>query len=234
LFKFRTPIFKNGDLGFNFKGLKYWIIAPLVLSGLSFLSYGISYLFNPDMFDTTENIVEALDKKGLYLGQSITIGFLAIVILNNFIGSFINIPMFIGEELGWRAFMTPRLLKLYSPIKAFIIGAIVWALWHAVMIAEGLNYPNIHPVLGVFLMTIFVFPVGIIIQYFYTKSKSIFVAALAHAGLNKSVMSMSFLLTKDSYNTTLLGPTGIVGIILFSIVAYYLYTKIDWQKENTL
>lgn len=230
VFKFKKPIFKNGDLGLNFKGLKYWIIAPLALSALSLLSYGVSYLFNPDLFETSETIIASLEKKGFYWGN-IYIGFFAILLVNGLVGSFLNIPMFIGEELGWRAFMVPRLLKLYKPQFAFLIGATIWALWHAMMIVMGLNYPSIHPVSGILLMIVFCIPVGIIFQYFYTKSKSVIVAALAHAGLNKSAMSMSFLLADDSYDTLLYGPTGVIGIVIFSIIAFLLYRRIDWEKE---
>jgi len=231
IFKFKKPIFKKGDLGLNFKGLKYWIIAPLTLTGLSLLSYGLSYLFAPELFDTVENIRLALENQGFYWGN-IYIGFLAIILVNGLVGSFLNIPMFLGEELGWRAFMVPRLLKLYKPQIAFLIGAAVWGLWHGVMIIMGLNYPSVHPVSGILLMIVFCIPVGIIFQYFYLKSKSVFVAALAHAGLNKSAMSMSFLLAGDSYNTLLYGPTGIIGIVIFSIIAFFLYRRIDWEKEN--
>ncbi len=231
IFKFKKPIFKKGDLGLNFKGLKYWIIAPLTLTGLSLLSYVVSYLFNPELFDTVENIRLALEKQGFYWGN-IYIGFLAIILVNGLVGSFLNIPMFIGEELGWRAFMVPRLLKLYKPQIAFLIGAAVWAIWHSVMIVMGLNYPSVHPVWGNLLMIAFCIPVGIIFQYFYVKSKSVVVAALAHAGLNKSAMSMSFLLADDSYDTLLYGPTGVIGIVIFSIVAFILYRQVNWKKEN--
>jgi membrane protease YdiL (CAAX protease family) len=229
LFKFKKPLIKNGDLGINLKGLKYWIVAPLFLSGLSFLSFGVSYFFNPEMFETAESIKTSLMDQGYYFGN-IYVGLFVIFILNGLIGSLFNIPMFIGEELGWRAFLVPRLLKILSPQKAFLVGATIWALWHAVMIAEGLNYPSIHPILGVLLMIVFCFPVGIIFQYLYKKSNSVFFAALAHAALNKSGMTMSFLLAGDSYNTLLYGPTGIIGIVIFGIVAYVLYNKIEWTE----
>ena len=229
IFKFKKPIFKKGDLGINLKGLKYWVIAPLLLSALSILSFGISYLFKPEIFDTAENIRKGLVDQGYYFGN-IYIGLLAIFLLNGLVGSILNIPMFIGEELAWRAFLVPRLLKIMSPSKAFLTGAVVWGLWHAIMIAEGLNYPSIHPVFGILLMILFCFPVGIILQYLYKKSHSVFVAALAHAALNKSVMTMSFLLAEDSYNTLLYGPTGIIGIVLFGVIAFYLYHKVDWSN----
>lgn len=231
-FKFSKPIFKNSDLGFRFTGWKYWIIAPLTLTLLSVISYGISYFFKPELFSSLENIKVSLETKGFYWGNIYT-GIIAIFLLNGIIGSIINIPMFIGEELGWRGFMTPRLIKLLNPKKAFLAGGAIWALWHAIMIAQGLNYPN-HFIAGIFMMILFAIPVGIIIQYFYFKSKSIFVATFAHAALNKSAMSMSFIVNKDHFNTFLYGPTGIIGIILFYVVALYLYKKMDWTKENTL
>jgi membrane protease YdiL (CAAX protease family) len=43
------------------------------------------------------------------------------------IGSIINIPMFIGEELGWHGFMTPRLIMLLNTKRAFLAGGVIWA-----------------------------------------------------------------------------------------------------------
>lgn len=36
----------------------------------------------------------------------------------------------LGEELGWRGFLLPRLLQRYSPLSASVILGIVWAAWH--------------------------------------------------------------------------------------------------------
>lgn len=158
---------------------------------------------------------------------------IAIFLLNGVVGSILNIPMFLGEELGWRGFMMPRLINLFNPKIAFLLGGTIWALWHMVMIAQGLNYPN-HFFTGIGMMILMCIPVGIIIQYFYFRSKSIFVPILAHAAINKSTMSMSFVIDKADYNTFVFGPTGVVGIIIFYVTAIYLYRKIDWQNENPL
>jgi hypothetical protein len=45
---------------------------------------------------------------------------------------------------------------------------------------------------------------------------------------------MSFVIDKAHYNTFLLGPTGVIGIIIFYMAAIYLYRKIDWRNENPL
>lgn len=232
IFKFKKPVFKGGDLGFRFTGWKYWFIAPLVLTAISLASYLISYFFNPSMFLDAGVIKTSLSAKGFYFGTVFS-SMIVVFLINSGVGSILDIPMFLGEEIGWRGFMVPRLIKLLSPKKAFLIGGTIWAVWHMVMIAQGLNYPN-HVFAGIGMMILLCIPVGMIIQYFYFRSRSIFVAALAHAGLNKSTMTMSFVIDKAHYNTFLYGPTGVIGIILFYIVAIYLYRKIDWKNENTL
>ena len=46
------------------------------------------------------------------------------------IGSFFADPGPLGEELGWRGFALPRLLKDRSALSAGIILGIIWGVWH--------------------------------------------------------------------------------------------------------
>ena len=221
--KFKLPIFKKGDLGFKFKGFKYWVLAPLIITGISFTSYLLSFLINPEMLADVTKIKESLQSSGM--PSNIFIGLVSVILLNGLVGSLINIPMFLGEEIAWRGFLTPRLLQLFSEKKAHVISGVIWAAWHFVMIAQGLNYPTIHPVLGFLMMILFCIPVGFIFQYYFSKSGSIFVAALAHGGLNKSAMTITFLLKGDTYNTLIYGPTGIIGISIFWVAAVFLFKR---------
>jgi len=225
--KFKKPVFRKNDLGFYFTGWKYWFIAPIVITSLCIFSYLISYLINPALFLSQHTIEDKLSQKGLLLGN-VYLGITVVFLLNGILGSLLNIVMFLGEELGWRGFMVPRLLLLFKPATAFLFGGAIWAVWHLVLITKGLNYPG-HTVTGTLMMIMMCIPLGVIIQYFYYCSKSIFVAALSHAALNKSAMSMSFVLNDSHYNTFLYGPTGVVGILLFWLVAIYLYRKVNWK-----
>ena len=36
----------------------------------------------------------------------------------------------LGEELGWRGYLLPRLLRQHSPISASVILGLIWAAWH--------------------------------------------------------------------------------------------------------
>jgi membrane protease YdiL (CAAX protease family) len=36
----------------------------------------------------------------------------------------------VGEELGWRGFLLPRLRKYYGPVTAAWVMGSLWSLWH--------------------------------------------------------------------------------------------------------
>ena len=230
LFIFKKPIFKDNDLGIRFKGLKYWFITPLFITGVVIITYLISSIFEKDFFQNTQEILKSTQESGLGVGNWFA-NLLIIFGINALLSPILNIWMMLGEEIGWRAFMTPRLLKIYKPKQAFLIGGTIWALWHAVGIILGHNYPG-FPILGNLLMILMCIPLGVILQYFYFKSKSIFVAAIGHGALNWSARSFAFVLENDNYNTILYGPTGIIGIVVLWFVAYLLIDKVNWMKEN--
>ncbi len=56
---------------------------------------------------------------------------ISIVVPNSFIA--------LGEEFGWRAYLVPKLEKLLGLTPSLIIGGIIWGLWHAPFIYDGVK-----------------------------------------------------------------------------------------------
>lgn len=98
------------------------------------------------------------------------------------IGPLFNTLFAMGEELGWRGYLLVKLLP-YGQWRAMLISGAIWGIWHAPVILQGHNYPN-HPILGVFLMTVFCVLFGIILSWLYLRTRSPWVAALGHGSLN--------------------------------------------------
>mgnify|MGYP000051508245 CR=1 FL=1 len=229
---FKRNVFKNNNLGLRFVGMKYWLLAPLILLAIVASTYTIPFLFNTDFFKNTTEILTSTEKTGLGVGNWLLN--LAIIFgINTLVAPLLNILMFLGEELAWRGFLFPRLLCLFGTKRSFIMGGTIWALWHAGGIMLGWNYPD-HPLIGNILMILLCIPMGLIFQYLYFKSKSIFVPALAHGAMNWTAGNfIMFVLADPDYNKLIYGPTGIIGIIIFWIIAITLFRKMDWEKENT-
>jgi len=223
LFVYKKPVFKNNDIGLKFKGWKYWFIAPITIFGITSLTFLISYIISPELILDKEKIITGAN--GFLDINNWTLSLIIIFLINVFIAPLLNIFMFLGEEIGWRSFMTPRLLKLLNPITAFLIAGLVWGLWHTFGIIMGLNYPG-NPIIGNIMMVLLMIPIGIIFQYFYFISKSIFVPALAHGALNWTTSTyLMFVFDNDKFDTLVYGPTGIVGLIIWWVFGIWFFMK---------
>ena len=227
----RKPFFKSKDLGFSIEGWKYWILAPLVITVMCFLSYGTSVLLNPDLLKSREDIIYALKENGFFFGN-ISLGLIAVSLVNALLGALVSIPIFLGQELGWRAFMLPRLLKILKPIPAFILGGILWGIWSFLFLKPFFSGPG-NLVIASILTILFCIPLGILFQFFYFKTGSIFVAVLAHGALIISFDTASLFLSPEEMDAQAFGPLGVPGLVLFGALALILFNTINWQTKNT-
>lgn len=230
LFRLRRSIFKSRELGFSLKGWQYWILAPLVITVISFLAYGISIFLNPGLLKSRESIIWSLEESGFFFGH-IGLGLTTVSLINALLGSLASIPVFLGQELGWRAFLFPRLLKILKPLPTFIVLGILWGSWTFIFLDPLFN-GLVRPLTGILLTIVLSIPLGIIFQYFYFKTRSIFVAALAHGALYQSFDTASLFLSHSEMNTLALTPVGVYGMALFWILALILFTKINWHTNN--
>ena len=146
------------------------------------------------------------------------------VLLAFTLAPFINVLFALGEELGWRGFLLPHLLPL-GQWKAILISGIIWGIWHAPAIVQGLNYPG-YPILGIFMMIIFCVLLGTICSWLYLNTKSPWVAALAHGSINASA-GLPILFLKPGFNMafggTIATPVAWIGMALF--IAWLVMTK---------
>jgi len=97
--------------------------------------------------------------------------------------AFINLVPALGEELGWRGWLLPKLMPL-GAIPAILISGVIWGLWHAPLILLGYNYPGVPGWLGLTAMSGMCIVFGAIFGWLRLRSDSLWPAALAHAAFN--------------------------------------------------
>jgi membrane protease YdiL (CAAX protease family) len=171
-----------------------WFL-PIVLSiagGLFTLLLGIARL------DTQFTLIRESMASAAGGGQVPAELVIAIQILFAFtLAPFINVLFALGEELGWRGFLLPHLLPL-GQWKAILISGVIWGLWHAPAIIQGLNYPG-YPVAGILMMVVFCVLLATIFAWLYLNTKSPWAPALAHGTIN-AVAGLPVLFLKPGFN----------------------------------
>ncbi len=190
-----------------------WFLSPLlvILSGL------LTILFRFGQLDTAftfmqQQIELTNTQLPIPVGMVVALQIAQALIF----GPLINLVFALGEEIGWRGFLLPRLLPL-GQWKALTLSGLIWGLWHAPAIVQGHNYPD-HPVLGILLMTAFCILQGVIFGWLYLNTLSPWVAGLAHGSLN-AWAGLPVLFLKPGYDTALGGTltsiTGWMVMVLF-------------------
>ncbi|WP_102050835.1 CPBP family intramembrane glutamic endopeptidase [Pygmaiobacter massiliensis] len=212
-------------LHFHFRGnLRYYLAAWFGPSLFIAVGAAVYFLVFPAQLDPSAASfaaqlgVPADQLRSLLLSQ-IALGVLA--------GPLINVVPALGEELGWRGYLLPRLLKITTPAKAVLLSGVIWGVWHTPMIAMGHNYGTgylLWPWAGIAAMTVFCIAVGIFLAWIAEKTDSAWPCAMAHAGLN-AVAGTAAYFTVAGGGNPFVGPlpTGIIGGIGFLVCAAVLF-----------
>jgi len=96
----------------------------------------------------------------------------------------------LAEELGWRGYFLPRLLQRYSALRATLIVAVVWTVWHfALFIFPGAAIPSFLPVTSWTIALYFCQILGeslIFTSVFLKTGGSVLLAILLHMAFNSA------------------------------------------------
>ncbi|GFZ93588.1 hypothetical protein GCM10011531_26940 [Aquaticitalea lipolytica] len=143
------------------KSIKWLLLALIFYTLVSYLSTGISYLFFKGNFVLIPIFQIPLSKVWL------------IFVLAFF------------EEIGWRGYGLPILIKKTSLVFASLIVGVIWALWHFPGYLVNFGAPNDIPFI---LFVVWVIAASFIFTWLYIKSNyNIWTAVLLHFGANMSL-----------------------------------------------
>lgn len=94
----------------------------------------------------------------------------------------------LGEEVGWRGFLYPQLKARFGVTGGRLLGGVIWGAWHFPLIAlTGYEYGTAYwgfPVTGMLVFCVFTAALGILCDWLYGQSGTIWLPALAHGAIN--------------------------------------------------
>ncbi len=136
--------------------------------------------------------------------------------LNGLVGSIVGGAGPIGEELGWRGFMLPRLLKNHNDAVASLLLGITWTFWHLPIFI----FPEWRDGVSLPLFSL-LYPVSVILfAYFMTKvwhmtRGSVFMAIWVHGIIN---FVFSYMVNRKTWDLEGFTPLQVQLILLAGMV----------------
>jgi membrane protease YdiL (CAAX protease family) len=205
-------------------------LAALFLPVLAIFAGGaIYYLLFPSRFDPS--MTYAREELGMIArgGATDPWSFLIIQTAYAIAGSLLYIPVYFGEEFGWRAYLQQKLMPL-GPRRAVLLVGVIWAVWHWPTIFLGWNYGFGYwgaPVVGPLLWVWTLLPVSVLYGWLTLRSGSVWPAVITHSVGNATSMLMVWFLREPVGVAVdaLIGPTdvGIIGSLAWVVLALPIF-----------
>jgi uncharacterized protein len=217
--------FREGfdDAGFHPGRLRYWLLASLVPLALATATYLVAWLFrqveiNPYLRQQSMFGPQIFPLTWFDAGTG-TLGLLAqrfAVVLT--LGIAVGFVSGLGEEIGWRGYLLPRLIQS-GVRRPLLVSGLIWAAWHVPFVL--LTYQH-QPYVTAVLYSLLCVVVANFIGWLRLASGSVFVAAMAHGAYNTFY--------QDFYEHSFFGPhrwfwAGEVGLlcsVAFGALALWL------------
>ena len=216
--------------------VRWWLAAWFVPAVLAIFGAALYFLLFPNRFDSS---TPALTAQLAATGSPLPGWVIAVVGLIQSVtyAPFINMFFALGEEVGWRGWMTPFLAERMDKQKALVLSGVIWGAWHwPVILFAGYNFGTGYwgaPFTGALEMCLACVALGIFFSFLYEKTNSIWAPALAHGAVNAATGIGSYFLPAGT-TSMILGPTplGLVaGIPLFLLAVWICFKHAKPQDE---
>jgi membrane protease YdiL (CAAX protease family) len=200
-------------------------LAALILPALATIVGALLYyLLLPDRFDPTMAYARGIGLKP-QVGFTDPWTFILTQTPITMLLTIPTLPLFFGEEFGWRAYLLPKLMPLGGR-KAVLIVGVIHAVWHWPFFLMGYNYGLGYPgapLWGMLLYVPWVCALSVLMGWVTLRSRSMWPAALAHGMINNGVTWP--LLYSFGAVTMLIGPqpTGIIGALGYLVIGLVIW-----------
>jgi len=148
------------------------------------------------------------------------------------LGTLLSCATALGEEIGWRGFLTPRLAERFGFVRSTLITGAIWAVWHYPLLIWG-GYKGETPVaFSLACFTVLVIGISFLFAWHRLASGSVWPAMLLHASHNFWIQGVFDRLTSDTGPTRWwIGEFG-AGLALIAIVVAFVAIRCHRRGET--
>ena len=201
--------FRDAMLGFGRRGSgKYYAAAAIYPIVLPFVSALILHLF----IVKEGSISESAFGSDTVMGAATLLIALTSGIATAFHG--------LGEELGWRGYLTPKLEQLMPTPAAIVVTGIIWALWHGPLLAYGYDFGrdyDFFPYGGFIAMIVMCIFWSAVLTWLTKRTGSVYPAALCHMLIDMILTSVFLPFTYNSEGEKFAYRTNEFWMLILSV-----------------
>jgi membrane protease YdiL (CAAX protease family) len=147
------------------------------------------------------------------------------IVRNAVVGLIIATVLSFFEEIGWRAWLLPRLVDRLGGRRVVMVTAIIWGFWHVPFQLSGIQHiDGISPVKLAITFPFGIMIIGLIIGWLWLRTESIWMVSLAHGALN-SWGQYALKYMKDSVRPgtdATAGAAGGLALLLVGVLLLWL------------
>ncbi|QGZ95099.1 CAAX amino terminal protease self- immunity [Terricaulis silvestris] len=198
------------SLGWSWGPARYhWIalLLPLVYAGIAYGGAAAAGLIQFALPTSQAALTEGLGLQSL----SPALGFAAAVLIIGTIGMVQSMSTGLGEEIGWRGFLTPRLTAISGFIVATLITGLIWSSWHVPMLVLSDYNGGGDQRFEIASFMIMVIAISGAFAWLRLESGSLWPAATLHASHNLFIQGIfDPLTTRGANEITMVSEFGVV------------------------
>lgn len=204
-------------LGWGFGGGRYWAAAYFVPVLYALATYAL--VWASPLGDVDWEVLGRLRSRWYLL----------------LLGTLTSCLFALGEEIGWRGFLVPRLARLYGFDRTAIGSGLIWAVWHYPLILFG-GYSGGAPAwYSILCFTVLVVGISYLYAWITLTSGSVWPAVLLHGSHNLYVQGVFDRATVDTgptaYWTGEFGAGLAIAAVLVAVVARRLPRAFEAEAD---
>jgi membrane protease YdiL (CAAX protease family) len=202
--------------------IAFGVVIAAVLAALVTSQIAGTYAFDLRTFHGAEQFFAAQLAAVGKAGQSLPMPVVVLVVIDLAalpLNSLIASGLALGEEIGWRGFLYPRLRAKLGDTLAVVAVGVIWGVWHAPLLLLGYNYPTLAPGWRLVWMAVFCIELTAILAWVRQRSRSVWPAAIGHGTVNAGLALIALMLGASTElrtaSASLMGWAGWpVGLLL--------------------
>jgi membrane protease YdiL (CAAX protease family) len=212
------------SLGWQWGQPRYQICSYLIPLCYSTVVYSIAWLTGIAAINPSQSADAYTRFFGLgALSRPAGIGFHFLIVATT--GVIQNCATTLGEEIGWRGFLTPELAKRYSFAATAGLSGVIWASWHVpIIVFAGYNAGTGW--YGVAVVFANIVGLSFVLTWLRLRSGSLWTGVILHASHNHFIQH--FFDPMTAYNDRakyILGEFGIGLTIAAAVLGAYFWVR---------